>query len=41
MVAKSNGAALAIINQEPTDMDGRADIVIHTEIGAAPREIVP
>jgi NAD-dependent deacetylase len=41
MVAKSNGAALAIINREPTDMDDRADIVIHAEIGAALREIVP
>jgi NAD-dependent deacetylase len=41
MVAKSNGAALAIINREPTDMDGRADVVIHAEIGAVLREIVP
>jgi NAD-dependent deacetylase len=41
MVAKSNGAALAIVNREPTDMDGRADVVIHAEIGAVLREIVP
>lgn len=41
MVAKSNGAALAIINREPTDMDSKADIVIHAEIGAVLREIVP
>jgi NAD-dependent deacetylase len=41
MVAKSNGAALAIINREPTEMDGRADVVIHAEIGAVLREIVP
>jgi NAD-dependent deacetylase len=41
MVAKSNGAALAIINREPTDMDGRADLVIHAEIGAVLREIGP
>jgi NAD-dependent deacetylase len=40
MVAKSNGAALAIINREPTDMDGRADLVLHAEIGAVLREIV-
>jgi NAD-dependent deacetylase len=40
-VAKSNGAALAIINREPTDMDGRADVVIHAEIGAVLREIAP
>lgn len=41
MVAKSNGAALAIINREPTAMDSRADLVIHAEIGAVLREIVP
>ena len=41
MVAKSNGAALAIINREPTDMDGRADIVLHAEIGAVLRGLVP
>jgi NAD-dependent deacetylase len=41
MVAKSNGAALAIVNREPTDMDDRADVVIHAEIGAVLREIVP
>jgi NAD-dependent deacetylase len=41
LVAKSNGAALAIVNREPTDMDGRADVVIHAEIGAVLREIVP
>jgi len=36
-----DGAALAIINREPTDMDGRADVIIHAEIGAVLREIVP
>ena len=41
MVAKSNGAALAIINREPTHMDGRADLVLHAEIGGVLREIVP
>jgi NAD-dependent deacetylase len=41
MVAKSSGAALAIINREPTDMDCRADFVIHAEIGAVLREMVP
>jgi NAD-dependent deacetylase len=41
MLAKSNGAALAIVNREPTAMDGRADVVIHAEIGAVLREIVP
>lgn len=41
LVAKSNGAALAIINREPTDMDGRADLVLHAEIGAVLKEIAP
>ena len=41
LVAKSNGAALVIVNREPTNMDGRADVVIHAEIGAVLREIVP
>jgi NAD-dependent deacetylase len=41
MVAKSNGATLAIVNREPTDMDGKADFVIHAEIGAVLQEIVP
>jgi NAD-dependent deacetylase len=41
MVARSNGAALVIINREPTNMDGRADIVVQAEIGAVLREIVP
>ena len=40
MVAKSNGAALAIVNREPTDMDAKSDVVIHAEIGAVLREIV-
>jgi len=40
MVAKSNGAALAIINREPTDMDDKSDVVIHAEIGAVLRELV-
>jgi NAD-dependent deacetylase len=41
IVAKSNGAALAIVNREPTNTDGRADVVIHAEIGAVLGEIVP
>jgi NAD-dependent deacetylase len=41
MLAKSNGAALAIINREPTHMDSNADVLIHAEIGAVLREIVP
>ncbi len=40
-VAKANGAALAIVNREPTHLDARADVVIHAEIGEVMREIVP
>ena len=41
LVAKSNGSALVIVNREPTNLDGRADVVIQREIGAVLREIVP
>jgi NAD-dependent deacetylase len=34
MLAKRNGARLAIINRDPTDQDAIADLVIHAEIGA-------
>ena len=33
LVAKRNGAKLVIINRDPTDMDGSADLLIHDEIG--------
>jgi NAD-dependent deacetylase len=33
LMAKRNGAALIIINREPTDFDGMADLVVHDEIG--------
>lgn len=32
-LAKRNGAALAIVNREPTGLDGLADLVIHRGIG--------
>lgn len=32
-LAKQNGAKLAIVNREPTPLDGIADLVIHEEIG--------
>ena len=35
VLAKHNGARLAIINREPTELDGLADLVLNTEIGAA------
>jgi NAD-dependent deacetylase len=33
MLAKRNGARLAIINREPTELDDMADLVIHDDIG--------
>jgi NAD-dependent deacetylase len=33
LLAKQNGARLAIVNREPTDLDGYADFVLHDEIG--------
>src|SRR5690606_41914199 len=33
MLAKRNGATLAIVNREPTDQDAYADLVLHDEIG--------
>ena len=34
ILAKRNGAQLVIVNREPTDQDGMADLVVHAEIGA-------
>lgn len=39
LLAKRNGAALAIVNREPTDQDPYADIVLHDEIGPVMREV--
>ncbi|MBI1197573.1 MAG: NAD-dependent deacetylase [Phenylobacterium sp.] len=33
LLAKRNGARLAIVNREPTDIDAFADLVLHDEIG--------
>jgi NAD-dependent deacetylase len=33
LLAKRNGAGLAIINREPTEFDGIADLVIRDDIG--------
>lgn len=33
ILARQNGARLVIINREPTDLDGVADLVINAEIG--------
>lgn len=37
--AKSGGARLAIVNRDPTPLDGIADIVVHEEIGAFLTEV--
>ncbi|MCC6717288.1 MAG: Sir2 family NAD-dependent protein deacetylase [Acetobacteraceae bacterium] len=39
-LAKRQGAVLAIVNREPTDMDPIADLVLHREIGATLGEVV-
>jgi NAD-dependent deacetylase len=41
LLAKRNGARLAIVNREPTDLDGFADLVLHDEIGPALTAAVP
>jgi NAD-dependent deacetylase len=41
LVAKRNGAMLAIVNREPTELDGYADLVLHEEIGAVMTEVAP
>jgi NAD-dependent deacetylase len=41
LLAKRNGAALAIVNREPTELDPYADLVLHDEIGPALSEAVP
>jgi len=32
-LAKRNGARLVILNREPTDLDGQADLVVQDDIG--------
>ena len=41
LLAKGNGAALAIVNREPTDQDGFADLVLHDEIGPVMEAVTP
>jgi len=33
LLARENGAKLVIVNRDPTDLDSRADLVLHSEIG--------
>jgi NAD-dependent deacetylase len=41
VMAKRNGAKLAIVNREATEIDGYADLVLHDEIGAAMSAAAP
>lgn len=41
LMAKQNGACLAIVNREPTDMDAVADLVVHGEAGEVLSALVP
>lgn len=41
LLAKRNGARLAIVNREPTDLDAYADLVMHDEIGPAMTAAAP
>jgi NAD-dependent deacetylase len=40
LLAKREGARLAIVNREPTDQDRYADLVLHDEIGVVLGELV-
>ena len=40
ILAKRNGAMLAILNREPTELDQIADLVIHNEIGPSLAPVV-
>jgi NAD-dependent deacetylase len=41
LLARQNGAALAIVNREPTEQDRHADLVINEEIGPVMSAVVP
>jgi NAD-dependent deacetylase len=41
LMAKQNGAGLAIVNREPTEQDEIADLALHDEIGPTMSEVVP
>ncbi|MDE2488064.1 MAG: NAD-dependent deacetylase, partial [Alphaproteobacteria bacterium] len=40
LLARRNGARLAIVNREATELDAYADLVLHDEIGPALSEVV-
>jgi NAD-dependent deacetylase len=41
LMAKRNGAALVIINREPTEFDEFADLVIRDDIGTTLSPFIP
>ena len=41
LMARRNGATLAILNREPTELDELADLVLHDEIGPTLSAITP
>ncbi|WP_293676830.1 Sir2 family NAD-dependent protein deacetylase [uncultured Phenylobacterium sp.] len=41
VMAKRNGAVLAIVNREETELDGYADLVLHDEIGPVMTAVAP
>ena len=41
LMAKRNGATLAIVNREPTEQDPHADLVLHDEIGPVMSQAAP
>ncbi len=41
LTAKRAGAKLAIVNRDPTDQDGLADLVLHDDIGPVMTEVAP
>jgi NAD-dependent deacetylase len=41
VLARRNGATLAIVNREPTEIDSLAHLVLHDEIGPVMSEAVP
>jgi NAD-dependent deacetylase len=41
LMAKRNGARLAILNRDPTEQDLIADLALHDEIGPVLSSVVP
>jgi NAD-dependent deacetylase len=41
LLARRNGARLVIVNRDPTNLDGHADLVLNDEIGPVMTEIAP